>query len=106
MRARPAEKTRRPLFEASLFLLLCVFVLASTIAAVGGIHTAATGLPVLLSLAVSVLIAALWLVAAVTLVVSHVTSSLLWWAIKRTRKCNSRASDFQCTSKNRERPSR
>ena len=64
--------------EASLFLLLGVFVPTSPSAAVGGLHAAATGLAIPLSLAVSILIAALLLVAAVTLVVSHVNSSLLW----------------------------
>ena len=76
-RGRRAE-ARRPRVEASLFLLLGVFVPTSPSAAVGGLHAAATGLAIPLSLAVSILIAALLLVAAVTLVVSHVNSSLLW----------------------------
>jgi hypothetical protein len=71
---------------SDLFLLLEVFFLTGTTAATRGLDTAAAWLAVPLSRAVSILIAARLLVAAVTLVVSHVTSSLLWWAIERSAR--------------------
>ena len=57
-----------------------------------------------LSLAVSILIAALWLLA-VTLLVSHVTSSM-WWGHRTQREVQLPCQSLQRTSKNSERPSR
>src|SRR5262245_36663257 len=52
LQARPAEGPRRPRVEASLFLLLRVFVPTAPAAAIRRLHAAATGLAVPLSLAV------------------------------------------------------
>jgi hypothetical protein len=77
--ARPAAAAASRAF-ARLFLLF-LFLFSPRAAAVGGVHAAA-GFPLAVALPIRSLVAALLLVSAIALVVSHVDSSIKWMVIE------------------------
>jgi hypothetical protein len=82
-RRRFGKQTARPAASrafAGLFLLF-LFLFSPRAAAVGGVHAAA-GFPLAVALPIRSLVAALLLVSAIALVVSHVDSSIKWMVIE------------------------